>query len=544
MFVTTLHQILAVAEEPEVTDSAGGLGVGAIALLIAVALILGWMAFLFVNSRRSRTSSREAAPPNMSPHASDDELENTKLTKILRAALFGSALLAITLPWYAFNEPDRQADAAVTIEELNIEEGAHWYGVDGFQCADCHGPTGGGGGAPFTEERSGVDVTWAAPALDDILYRYDRDEVEYWIVFGRANSPMPANGLDGGGAMTEQEVDQTIDYLQSIQVTQADAFARAEPAAQQALSRIAGGELSTQNLINRQEALIQEVLDAEDKIAIVGTFPEDVKDIFQAPGSCTRETAALVGASCDRPAVDTDRDGVSDTAERRLSVIAGISKDTIRVLTATTPVPEEGEPPLPTEYSFESNPRYDVRFDPLDPFTNETTEGPVADLDEARLLLEHLEEDVLLLDVTAEREDAFLEDLRPGLAYLEAALAARPWEVDFDAVAADMGVSSADAAFAAGLFNAYCARCHTGGYSAGPSFEQGAGSGAWGPALWEGRSLVQFPNMEDQVDFVIAGSQNAVGYGLNGVGSGRMPGFGNVLSERQIELIVAYARSL
>lgn len=531
-------QILAVAEETEVVDSSGGLGVGAIALLIAVALILGWMGFLFVNSRRSRASSVEAAPPNMSPHVSDDELENTKLTKVLRAALFGSALLAITLPWYAFNEPDRQTEAIESIEELNVEEGEHWYG-EVFACSDCHGPAGGGGGAAYVEERSGVEVTWAAPALDDVLYRYDRDEVEYWIVFGRANSPMPANGLEGGGAMTLQEVDQTIDFLQSIQVPQADAFERAIPAAEQALSRIEGGELATQNLINRQEALIQEVFNAQGEVAVVGDFPEDVKDIFQAPGSCTDETAALVGASCTQPGVDTDRDGVSDTAERQLTVIAGVSKDTIRVLTANA-----GEAGEPTTYTFEPNTRYEVSFDPLNAFTNESPEGPVADLEEAELLLSHLEEDVLLLNVTAERQDAFLADLTPGLEFLEESLETKPWEVDFDAVAADMGVSTDDAQLAVGLFNAYCARCHTGGYSAGPSFEQGAGSGAWGPALWEGRSLIQFPDIEDQVSFIISGSDNAVPYGLNGVGSGRMPGFGSVLSTDQINLIVSYARSL
>lgn len=535
--MTKLFQILAVAEETEVTDSSGGLGIGAIALLIAVALILGWMAFLFVNSRRSRASSVEAPPPNMTPHVSDDELENKKLTNVLRAALFGSALMAIVLPWYAFNEPDRQAEAADAIVDLNVEEGAHWYSLDGFQCAQCHGPAGGGGGATYIEERSGVEVTWVAPALDDVLYRYERDEVEYWIVYGRANSPMPSNGLEGGGAMTEQEVDQTIDFLESIQVSQADAFSRAVPAAEQALSRIEGGELATRNLINRQAALIQEVRNAPDELAVVATFPEDVKDLFQAPGSCTDETAALVGASCDDPGADTDRDGVSDTVERQLSVLAGIAKDAVRVLTPNT----ETEP---TTFTFEPNPVYDVRFDPANPFTNETTEGPVPDLEEAEAMLGHLEEDVLLLTVTTDRQDSFLADLEPGLEFLENALATRPWEVDFDAVAASMGVSVEDAELAVGLFNAYCARCHTGGYSAGPAFEQGAGSGAWGPALWDGRSVIQFPDPADQINFIITGSQNAVGYGVNGIGSGRMPGFGNVLSTEQIELIVQYERSM
>ena len=55
---------------------------------------------------------------------------------------------------------------------------------------------------------------------------------------------------------------------------------------------------------------------------------------------------------------------------------------------------------------------------------------------------------------------------------------------------------------------------------------------------------MQFPDAEEQIAFIISGSQNAVGYGVNGIGSGRMPGFGNVLSEDQIRLIVEYERSL
>ena len=536
--MTNFHQILAVAEETEPVDSASGLGVGAIALLIAVSLILIWMGYLFVNSRRSRAASAEAAPSNLSPPASDDELENTKLTKVLRAALFGSALLAVALPWYAFNEPDRQAEAAVAIEELDVEEGAHWYGVDGFQCSNCHGPVAGGGAAPYTEERSGVSVSWTAPALDDVLYRYDAEEVEYWIVFGRANSPMPANGLEGGGAMSVQEVDQTIAWLASIQVPQADAFARAVPAAEQALARIEGGAVSTQSLINRQEADIDDVNAAQGKVDVVGTFAEDVKDIFQGPGTCTAQSAAVIGAVCDDPSLDSDRDGLTDAAERQLTVIAGVSKDTITVITSTPN--DDGI----LEYTTEMNDLYDVRFDPFVAFTNETPEGPEADLEAAQALLDHLETDILLLNVTAERKDAFLADLEPGLDFLEDALATEPWAVDFDEVASDMGTSTEDAELAVGLFNAYCARCHTGGYSAGPAFEQGAGSGAWGPALSDGRSLIQFPDIDDQISFIISGSQNAVGYGVNGIGSGRMPGFGNVLSEDQIRLIVEYERSM
>ena len=99
-----------------------------------------------------------------------------------------------------------------------------------------------------------------------------------------------------------------------------------------------------------------------------------------------------------------------------------------------------------------------------------------------------------------------------------------------------------DASRAVGLFNAYCARCHTAGYSAGPAFQQSQASGALGPSLRDGRALTQFLTAQDLYDFLAVGSIDGVGYGVNGVGSGRMPGFGMVLSQDDLQLIVDYLR--
>ncbi|KAA3640034.1 MAG: hypothetical protein DWP92_03710, partial [Armatimonadetes bacterium] len=162
----------------------------------------------------------------------------------------------------------------------------------------------------------------------------------------------------------------------------------------------------------------------------------------------------------------------------------------------------------------------------------------------ARELLNAVETEVLLLGVTAEREDVFLADLVSGLDFLNAAAGTQLWNVDYDAKAAEMEVTVEEAMQAAGLFNAYCARCHTGGYSAGSAFEQGAGSGAWGPSLLDNRAVIQFPDIQDHIDFIIDGSEDSKKYGINGLGSGRMPAFGEILSLTQIELIAMYERTL
>ncbi len=107
---------------------------------------------------------------------------------------------------------------------------------------------------------------------------------------------------------------------------------------------------------------------------------------------------------------------------------------------------------------------------------------------------------------------------------------------------ATFGGDTERASRAVGLFNGYCARCHTAGYSAGVALTQPVGSGALGPALWDGRPNVQFLNPADMVTFLTKGSENGVPYGVNGVGSGRMPAFGPVLSLDDLELIVQYLR--
>ncbi|MCU1393598.1 MAG: hypothetical protein JWM34_2026 [Ilumatobacteraceae bacterium] len=87
-----------------------------------------------------------------------------------------------------------------------------------------------------------------------------------------------------------------------------------------------------------------------------------------------------------------------------------------------------------------------------------------------------------------------------------------------------------------------CARCHTQGWSYGDPGKPA--QGAMGPNLTAGATDAHFPNEADQIDFVSKGSETGKKYGLQSQGSGRMPAFGNMLTQEQIKLIVEYVRSL
>jgi mono/diheme cytochrome c family protein len=112
----------------------------------------------------------------------------------------------------------------------------------------------------------------------------------------------------------------------------------------------------------------------------------------------------------------------------------------------------------------------------------------------------------------------------------------------------------------AAIFNAYCARCHTKGFSYGlPDTSAG---GAYGPNLTNGDELRQFPNIADQIDYVTIGAVYGKSYGTRGIGSmaadprldietpgaaqqgGGMPKFGEMLSPEQIQAVVSYERGL
>ena len=112
-----------------------------------------------------------------------------------------------------------------------------------------------------------------------------------------------------------------------------------------------------------------------------------------------------------------------------------------------------------------------------------------------------------------------------------------------------------------------CARCHTRGWSIIPDSVEPPdadlsayagfpdGSGALGPNLTGGLVDRQFASVEELALFVSTGSVDGEAYGNNGIGSGKMPGFGDnpntenvendgMMTQDMIEAIARYEASL
>jgi mono/diheme cytochrome c family protein len=192
---------------------------------IVVLMVLGLLVYVWVNLRegRAEVGSEVELAPNRKPYYDDDELETTVLNRTLWWALVLLVVIAVALPLYWLSEPGRQSGAEDNFLTAFERRGEELY-VEGSQCQNCHGPEGTGGQAPYTitdvDGEFVATVNWRAPALDTVLLRHSREEVEYIINFGRPFSPMPGWGASvNKGPLSEQQVSNIVDYLSSIQLS-------------------------------------------------------------------------------------------------------------------------------------------------------------------------------------------------------------------------------------------------------------------------------------------------------------------------------------
>jgi mono/diheme cytochrome c family protein len=347
-----------------------------IAWVIFAIILVGWIVYAVLNIRRSRDElgAEIELAPNRKPYYDDDVLEGKRLDRVLGLGVLLLAITVVALPVYWVLEPDRQAGAVDAQEELFVEWGALLFAPTGdnptaFNCAGCHGgmkATGGVAEYNLTDPATGDvrAVTWAAPALDTIFYRFSEEEVRYILTYGRPFSPMPAWGVAGGGPMNDQQIDTLLAYLKSIQ-------------------------------IEREDCAVGE---DDPQICPSGHLPADMQQEIDAAA---------------QKAVD-------------------------------------------------------------------------------------------------------------------------------DGEAATYGEALYNLAMASGAYN--CARCHTPGWSYG---DPGVpGQGALGYNITGGAEGRHFPNQADLISFIKTGSTQGAKYGTQGQGSGRMPGFGNMLTDEQITAIVEYVRGL
>jgi len=200
-----------------------------IGLVVAWIVIVGFGVYLFINIRRAKPElgNEIETAPNRKPYYADEELEGPRLDRFLTMALVLLGVLALGLPLYWLAEPGRQEASVKRYEAVFASRGMNLFNAN---CSSCHGQGAGGGVASYVlQDKEGdfvANVSWKAPALNNALLRYSRDEVKYVLDHGRAFSPMQPWSTVGGGAMNEQQIKNLIDYLASIKLTKEEAEAQ------------------------------------------------------------------------------------------------------------------------------------------------------------------------------------------------------------------------------------------------------------------------------------------------------------------------------
>jgi mono/diheme cytochrome c family protein len=351
-----------------------GLTTTVVAWIVLAVVVVGWIIYAILNNAAARreVGSEIELAPNRKPYYDDETLEGPRLERMQLLGLLLLALIVVALPLYWVLEPDRQAGAREGLQERLAGWGEDLFQTTanhGFNCAGCHGgmnAVGGSASYTLTDPSTGEvkSVTWLAPALNTVFYRFSEDEIRYILTYGRPGSPMPAWGLAGGGPMNDQQIQTLIEYLKTIQIPREDCSAE----------------------------------EAGDPLCESGHLPTE------------------------------EQQAIDDRAHQ-----------------------------LVDEGTYESY-----------------------------------------------GEALFNMDLASG-AYS-------------------------------------CARCHTEGFSYGNPGVPGQGAFGWN--LTGGSENSRFPNEADHIEFVQTGSEEGVGYAPQAQGTGRMPAFGNLLTDEQIEAIVEYERGL
>jgi mono/diheme cytochrome c family protein len=196
----------------------------AIGWALAAVVVIGVVIYLVFNllSGQDEIGSEIELAPNRKPYFDDEVLEGRRLDVALTAALVLITLVAVALPIYWLAEPSRMAGAEEGLDRTLTGRGTGLYEES---CSNCHGPGAVGGVAPVTlTDENGefvAQVNWNAPALTTVLSRFSEDEVRDVLNYGR-NGVMPAWGAPGGGPMTEQQIDELIHFLRTVQLTPED----------------------------------------------------------------------------------------------------------------------------------------------------------------------------------------------------------------------------------------------------------------------------------------------------------------------------------
>lgn len=205
-----------------------------IALIAGAVVALAFVAGLIALAIRRRAEAGPDIPAGMRPGPADEVLERSQLEKVLGWGILFLLVVALWLPALWLREPDQNLDDAIELIRRSEERGGQWFQVadeenpTGFGCARCHGPEAQGGTVPYTTETGEFIPDYPVPALVDVCggpeYNHPQigpedavGDIRTTIEEGREGTPMPSWSVNFAGPMNDQQIQDLINYLITIQ---------------------------------------------------------------------------------------------------------------------------------------------------------------------------------------------------------------------------------------------------------------------------------------------------------------------------------------
>jgi mono/diheme cytochrome c family protein len=438
---------------------------------------------------RKEAGGEENLPANLTEFLPDEDLEGRRLERVQGWALLFAAVIAIALPLYWLREPTRQEQSGQYFDKNAVARGATLFANSSsenydpavsLQCANCHGAHLEGGVAPTTI--NGVKVSWKAPPLNTEALRFTEDPQCLDQAARESANPPPIC-----------ELTDIITYGRPGTPMQAWGVEGGGPKNPQAIADIVA--YIEANQLSPAQAQAEATNALKQARADTGTCPE----YTTCPG--IEVNAAKTKLAADQKTLDSKR----ADAQKALNM-PGASDAELSAQCKTI------------EASLGDNPNA------VDP--QKKKEG-----------------------LACGAFDTALKAVQDDQASLD-------WSLEWQKRRANVSDGQI-------LFEYSCARCHTQGWSifdptippgpvnsvSGLGLSGGGGGegGGIGFNLRDGDTERRFgtdaeDGFKSQVDFVTTGSDPFKPYGIGGIGSGKMPGFSQMLTPDQIGQIVAYER--
>lgn len=201
-------------------------GIAIIGLVAAVAIGLAFVGGLIWLTLRGRPDRKPDIPPAMRPGPADETLERRKVVSLPGWGTLFVLFFTLWIPLQWLKEPSVNVADEVEAVERSVERGSRWFQVSseenptGFGCARCHGANAEGGTVSFTNPDGEVVPEYPVPPLVNVCERLTIEgtgQIRETIMQGRPNTPMPSWSIRFQGAMNDQQIQDLINYLLTIQ---------------------------------------------------------------------------------------------------------------------------------------------------------------------------------------------------------------------------------------------------------------------------------------------------------------------------------------